>query len=135
MYRRTDSINGKNIQNIGKAVFAALFIIGSAQAGLETEIAQQQEIQEHLHAEVEAQRNAAKQAYRELVEFVSTSPINKEEQLKRLQDAYNIWDEFIEKTCRAEALESIGTRAEQANELDCMIKKYKEKEGYFKSAI
>lgn len=135
MFRRTDSINEKNIQNIGKAVFATLLIVGSAQAGLETEIAQHLEIQERLHAEVEAHRNAAKQAYMEVVEFVSTFPTNKEEQLKRLHDAYSIWDEFIEKTCRAEVLESIGTRAEQTNELDCMVRKFKEKEEYFKAII
>ncbi|KJH85143.1 hypothetical protein MCB86_02505 [Pseudomonas sp. KSR10] len=120
---------------IGKAIFTAFFFTALAHAGLETEIAQQQETEKQLRMELEAQKDLAEHAYKEVVEFASTSPTNHEEQVKRLEEAFKVWDDFIEKTCRAEALESIGTRAEQANKLDCMIKRYKEKEAYFNSTI
>ena len=55
--------------------------------------------------------------------------------MERLADAYNAWDEFIEKACLAENLETSGTRAEQANKLNCMIIRYKDKERFFKAAI
>lgn len=120
---------------IGKAIFAALLCIGLAHAGLENELEQQQEIERRLQSELDIQKEISAQAYREVVEFVEGAIINREEQIERLRAANIVWDEFIEKTCRAETLESIGTRAEHASDLQCMIKKHKEKEKFFKAAI
>lgn len=120
---------------IGKALFTTLFITTSAHAGIETEIAQQQKKEGHLKSTLEAQRELAKQAYQDAFELASSSPLNRNEQLQRSQDAYNIWDEFIEKVCRAEALESTRTRAEPTNQLICMVKIYKEKAQFFRSII
>ncbi len=120
---------------IGKALLAALFFVTLAHADLETEIAQQQATERNLEAELETQKDLAVQAYKAAVEFSSTSPTNAQEQLERLNDAQKIWDDFIEKICRAETLESIGTRAEPTDKLSCMVKRYKEKEQFFKSII
>lgn len=120
---------------VGRVIVAALFFIELANAGLEEELEQQQEIEARLQSELEMQRELSAQTYSDAVEFAQGAIINREEQMGRLEAADTIWDEFIEKICRAEALESIGTRAERANNLQCMIKKYKEKEMFFKAII
>lgn len=120
---------------IGKSLLVTLFFITSAHAGLEAEIAQQKATEDYLEAELEAQKELAKQAYQDVFELASTSTLHRDEQLERLEDAYKIWDEFIEKTCRAEVLESIRTRAESTDRLTCMVKRFKEKELFFKSII
>lgn len=120
---------------IGRVIVVALLCIGLAHAGLEDELEQQQDIEGRLQSELEMQKKISAQAYREVVEFVEGAIINREEQIERLEAADIVWDEFIEKVCRVEALESIGSRAERANYLQCMIKKHKEKERFFKAAI
>ncbi len=123
---------------IGKIPVIAVIVLlcmNLAHAGLENEIAQQQKKEEHLQAQLEIQKKISAQAYKDAAELVEDSIINRGEQLNRLEAAHVIWDEFIDKTCLAESLESIGTRAERANKLQCMINKHKEKEIFFKSLI
>lgn len=120
---------------IGKTLILLLFIMSSAYAGIETEIAQQQAIEKQLIIEVDAQKARADQAYKDAVELASASPINRHEQLERLEAAYKIWADFIDKICQAEVLDSIGTRAEPTSKLTCMVKRYKEQEHFFESSI
>jgi hypothetical protein len=120
---------------IGRAIVIALFCIGLAHAGIEDELEQQQNIEGRLQSELEMQMELSAQAYRDVVDFTEGAIINREEQIERLKAANIVWDEFIEKICRVETLESIGSRAEHANNLQCMIEKHKEKERFFKAAI
>ena len=111
----------------GRVFFAALFCSGLANADLDTEIKQQQEIEARLQSELEEQKKLSIMAYKDIFDFANESNFNRDEQIKRLESANEIWDEFIEKACKAEVLEAIGTRAEHASTLQCMVKKYKEK--------
>lgn len=81
------------------------------------------------------QKKISTQRYFDAIELAEGAIINRDEQLERLKAANSIWDEFIEKICAVSALESIGTRAERASSLQCMIEKYKEKELFFSSLI
>lgn len=135
VYHQIDSARERIIPILGKALFITLSYIGLAHAELENELQQQQEIEQHLQIELEAQKKSSAQSYNDVIEFAKGATINRDEQVNRLQSANSIWDEFIEKICTAENLESIGTRAERASYLQCMIKKYKEKDLFFKSLI
>jgi transketolase len=112
---------------------AALFCSGLVRADLGTEIKQQQEIEAGLQFELEKQKKSSLKAYKDIFDFVNESNPNRDEQINRLESANEIWDEFIERACKAEVLETIGTRAEYASTLQCMIRKYKEKEYFFRS--
>lgn len=135
VYHRIDSTRERIIRVLGKILVASLLYIGLAHAGLENELQQQQEIEERLQAELEVQKIASAKSYNDAIDFAGEAIINRDEQIERLKAANSIWDEFIEKICTAEALESIGTRAERASNLQCMIKRHKEKELFFKSLI
>lgn len=132
---RKDSKRGKAILTLGKLLITALLYTGLVRAELQEELHQQLKIEERLQAELDAQKKSAAQAYSEVVEFTGESLINREEQLRRLKAVDNIWDEFIEKSCKAENLESIGTRAEHASYLQCTTRRYNEKRSFFKSLI
>lgn len=119
----------------GKVFVAALFSVGIAHADLKIETKQQLDINNSLLSELETQKQAAAQAYSEIFELAESAVINRQEQVKRLKEANQTWDEFALKICRAEALESIGTRAEHTNNLKCLIKKYKDKQDFFYSLI
>lgn len=135
VYHRIDLTKERAIPMIGKIIITSLLFIGSVHAGLEIELQQQLEIEKRLQTDLEIQKKSSEQAYRVTIDFVSEAVINREEQIDRLKAADTVWNDFIEKTCSAESIESIGTRAENANNLQCMIKRFKEKEAFFKSLI
>jgi hypothetical protein len=120
---------------IGRVFLIYLAFIGFAHAGLEQEIEQQQEIESQLKLELDKQIKITRQAYQDVMDFISDAPINRDEQMKRLIEAEIEWDVFIEKICLLEGIESINTRAEHANKLQCMIKRHKNKEVFYKSII
>jgi len=113
--------------------YAVLLCSGLAYADLGAEIKQQQEIEARLQSELKEQKKSSIKAYQDICDFANASSLNRDEQIKRLAAANEIWDIFIEKTCEAEVLESIGTRAEYTSTLQCMVNKYKEKESFFSS--
>lgn len=120
---------------LGRVFLICLVLTGIAHAGLEQEIKQQQQIENQLKLELEKQIKITKQAYQDVMDFISDAPINRDEQMKRLIEAEIEWDVFIEKICLLEGVESINTRAEYANKLQCMIKRHKDKEVFYKSII
>lgn len=115
--------------------YFTLLFSNLAQADLYTELEQQKEIEKKLEIELKNQEDSSLKAYKEILEFVSSSNLNRNEQLKRLESANKAWDNFIKFTCNAKPLESIGTRAEYTNILQCKIKGHKEKRLYFNSLI
>lgn len=116
-------------------IWVALFFSGPTHADLDSEITQQQEIEARLQSELAEEKKLSEGAYQEVFEFVDGSSFNRREQIIRLESANEIWDEFIGKTCEAQVLEAIGTRAERANTLRCMIERYKDKKNFFSSLI
>ena len=131
-FHRKDSRRGKAVLILGKLLLTALLYTGLVRAELQEELHQQLKIEERLQAELDAQKKLSAQAYSEAIEFVGESLLNREEQLRRLKAVDNIWDEFIEKSCKAENLESIGTRAEHESYLQCMVRRYNEKRIFLK---
>lgn len=119
----------------GRILLVFLIFTGLAHAELEQEIEQQKQIEHQLKLELDKQIQLTKQAYRDVMDFVNDAPINRDEQMKRLIEVESEWDVFIEKVCLLEGIESINTRAELANKLQCMIKKYKDKGEFYKSII
>jgi len=118
---------------IGRVFLIYLALIGLAHAGLEQEIEQQQEIENQLKLELDKQIKITKQAYQDVMDFISDAPMNRDDQMKRLIEAEIEWNIFIEKICLLEGIESINTRAESTNKLQCMINRYKEKEKFYMS--
>ncbi|MFC0667514.1 hypothetical protein ACFSKY_13265 [Azotobacter chroococcum] len=120
---------------IGRVFLISLALTGTAHAGPEQEMKQQQQIENQLKLKLEGQMRMTRKAYQDVMGFISGAPINRDEQTKRLIDAEIEWDIFIEKICLLEGVESINTQAERANKLLCMIKRNKEKEEFYKSVF
>lgn len=134
-YLQTGSKNEWDTLMLGRVFLICLVLTGIAHAGLEQEIKQQQQIESQLKLELEKQIKITKQAYQDVMDFISDAPINRDEQMKRLIEAEIEWNIFIEKICLLEVIESMNARAEHTNKLLCMIKRHKEKEKFYKSVL
>lgn len=105
----------------------AIIFIGLSHAGVGGEVGQQMEIEEKLRFQLEDQKLLSEEAYFQVVSFAESALLNRDEQLERLLSAHEAWDDFIIKICLAKSIESIGTKADQANNLQCMIDQHREK--------
>lgn len=117
------------------ALFAFMSVVDSTSANLEIELKQQKADEDVLKSQLEMARRDATTAYNNAKKFYGDDPIMQAEKIKNLGESSIAWDNFIEKTCLFESIESLGTRAEETSKLNCLIKKYKSKAEYYLNSL